>query len=138
MKIDDIIANAPTGISKELMMRHLYLELGKIYKRDVKFFYGTDEQKMEIYNRQIDLKDEESLSIICKSIGKSYVEAFRRVGITARCFQKETKSPFPHVDVIATPDDEHYYYMNPMDDLYRIQCGMQTKRYGSKTQSMMD
>ena len=45
MKVEEILAKAPKDASKQLLMRYLYLELGKIYKRDTRFFYGTDEEK---------------------------------------------------------------------------------------------
>lgn len=134
MKVAEILKNAPRNISKELLMRYLYLELGKMYRRDTKFFYGTDEEKQKIYNRDFDI-DGETIDIICKSIGKDiYAKVFEQVGIRAKYVNKETNSPFPHIDIIASPDNgKHWYYMNPMDDLYRIQGGLKTQRYGSKT-----
>lgn len=133
MKVEEILKNAPKNISKEMLMRYLYLELGKMYRRDAKFFYGTDEEKTEIYNKNVDVNGEE-VDIICKSIGEIYVKIFEQVGIKAKCVNKKTNSPFPHIDIIASPDDgEHWYYMNPMDDLYRIQGNLKTQRYGSKT-----
>lgn len=131
MKVEEILANAPKDISKQTLMRYIYLELGKIYRRSTKFFYGTDEEKEKIYNAKLNNQD---TNIICKSIGSIYVEIFKQAGIQAECVNKETKSPFPHIDIIASPDDgKHWYYMNPMDDLYRIQGNLRTQRYGSKT-----
>lgn len=131
MKVEEILANAPKGISKVTLMRYIYLELGKTYKRNTNFFYGTDEEKEKIYNGK---KVDEDTSIICKSIGEIYVKVFQQAGIQASCVNKETKSPFPHIDIIASPDGgEHCYYMNPMDDLYRIQGRLKTKRFGNKT-----
>lgn len=139
MKIDDIIANAPKGLSKNYMMRYLYLELGKLYRRDTKFFYGTDKDKIKIYNQEVDINDEKTVDIICKSIGEIYQEAFKRVGIKSRCISKAesttgSKSPFPHVDMIVEGEEGKLYYMNPMDDLYRIQMGAKTRRFGTKTE----
>ena len=139
MKIDEIIANAPKGLPKNYMMRYLYLELGKIYRRDIRFFYGTDADKIEIYNQEVDLEDEKTVDIICKSIGRIYEEAFRRAGIQAKCVSKTdsktgSKSPFPHVDMIVEGENGKQYYINPMDDLYRIQMGAKTKRFGTKTE----
>ncbi len=120
MKVEEILAKAPKDASKQLLMRYLYLELGKIYKRDTRFFYGTDEEKEKIYNSKT--KIDGDTNIICKSIGEIYVKVFEQAGIKAKCVNKTTNSPFPHIDVIASPDNgEHWYYMNPMDDLYRIQ-----------------
>ena len=131
MKVEEILANAPKGITKETLMRYIYLELGKIYKRNTNFFYGTDEEKEKIYNAKT---VEEDTNIICKSIGDIYVKIFEQAGIQAKCVNKETRSPFPHIDIIASPDEgKHWYYMNPMDDLYRIQGNLKTQRFGSKT-----
>lgn len=134
MKVEEILKNAPKDVSKDVLMRYLYLELGKIYRRDTRFFYGTDEEKEKIYNQEFDLNGK-NIDIICKSIGKDiYVKVFEQAGIQARCVNKETTSPFPHIDIIASPDGgNHWYYMNPMDDLYRIQGGLKTQRYGSRT-----
>ena len=132
MKVEEILAKAPKDASKHLLMRYLYLELGKIYKRDTRFFYGTDEEKEKIYNSMT--KIDGDTNIICKSIGEIYVKVFEQAGIKAKCVNKTTNSPFPHIDVIASPDNgEHWYYMNPMDDLYRIQGGLKTQRYATKT-----
>lgn len=134
MKIQEILKNAQRNVSKELQMRYIYLELGKIYRRNVNFFYGTDAEKAEIYNRNFNINGD-NIDIICKSIGKDiYVKVFEQAGIKAKCVNKETNSPFPHIDIIASPDEgKHWYYMNPMDDLYRIQGGLKTQRYGSRT-----
>lgn len=140
MTINEIIENAPEGLSKNYMMRYLYLELGKQYRRDIQFFYGTNQEKIKIYNQEIDLqKDGEIVDIICKSIGRIYQEAFRRVGIQSICISKAdsktgSNSPFPHVDMIVEGENGKKYYMNPMDDLYRIQMGGKTKRFGTKTE----
>lgn len=139
MKIDEIIENAPKGLSKNYMMRYLYLELGKIYRRDIQFFYGTDADKIQIYNQEVDLNDDKTVDIICKSIGKIYEEAFKRAGIKATCISKAdsktgSTSPYPHIDMIVEGENGKKYYMNPMDDLYRIQMGAKTKRFGTKTE----
>ena len=133
MKVEEILARAPKNASKDLLMRYLYLELGKLYRRDINFFYGTDEEKRKIYNKRI--KPDEDVDIICRSIARDiYVKIFKKVGIKAKWVNKATNSPFPHVDIIASPDDgKHWYYMNPMDDLYRIQGNLKTQRYGSRT-----
>ena len=134
MKVEDILKNAPSNISKDMLMRYIYLELGKMYRRDVNFFYGTDEEKAEIYNRKFKL-DTSNIDVICKSIGEDiYVKVFEQAGIRAKCVNKPTNSPFPHVDIVASPDEgKHWYYMNPLDDLYRIQGGLKTQRFGTQT-----
>lgn len=134
MRVEEVLERAPKDISKEVLMRYLYLELGKVYRRDTRFFYGTDEEKEKIYNKKFDINGR-NIDIICKSIGKDiYVKVFEQAGIKAKCVNKETKSPFPHIDIIASPDDgTTWYYMNPMDDLYRIQGRLKTQRYGSRT-----
>lgn len=138
MKIEEIIANAPKGLSKNYMMRYLYLELGKMYRRDISFFYGTNSEKIQIYNQEINPNDENNRDIICKSIGKIYEEVFKRAGIKATCISKAdsktgSTSPFPHVDMIVEGEEGKKYYMNPMDDLYRIQMGAKTRRFGTRT-----
>lgn len=143
MKIDEIIERAPKGLSKNYMIRYLYLELGKIYRRDVNFFYGTNREKMKIYNQKVGFQDEEKVDIICKSIGEIYEAAFKRAGIKSRCISKVnsnsgSKSQFPHIDMIVEGENGKQYYMNPMDDLYRIQMGAKTKRFGTKTEKYDD
>lgn len=133
MKAEEILRNAPGNIPKDTLMRYIYIELGKIYRRDVNFFYGTDQDKNKIYNGKNHFNIED-VDIICKSIGRIYAMIFEQAGIKAKCVNKETKSPFPHIDIIASPDDGiNWYYMNPMDDLYRIQGGLKTQRYGTRT-----
>ena len=71
MKVEDILKNAPSNISKDMLMRYIYLELGKMYRRDVNFFYGTDEEKAEIYNRKIKL-DTSKVIEVCLNKGHIY------------------------------------------------------------------
>lgn len=134
MKIEDLIKNGPKESTKNEMIRYIYLELGKFFRRDINFFYGTDEEKIKIYYAETNPRKIKQRDIICKSLGEIYIEAFRKAGIEAEIVTKSKgKSPVPHVDLIVEGDNGAKYYMNPLDDLYRIQLGLKTKTFATKT-----
>lgn len=56
MKIEDITSKVPEEASKNKKIRNVYLELGKFFRIDINFFYGTDEEKIKIYYAKTDPK----------------------------------------------------------------------------------
>lgn len=133
-KVDEIIKRMPKDLSEIEIMRYLYLEMGKIVRRDVKFFYGTDEEKEKIYHKDITLEEMDNNEIMCKHyVNVILLYAFEKVGIKAESVNKETKSPFPHIDIIVTTRDNKRYYLNPIYDLEKIQMGLKTKCFGTLT-----
>lgn len=136
--IDKIIENMPKNLEINTQIRYIYLELGKIFKKDIAFFYGTDEEKQKIYDMEADINFSEKLSIICKSSAKVYQYAFSKLGIDSELIKKPTNSPFQHIDLIVKGENNKKYYLSPMEDLFRIQMGMRTKRFGNKTDKFKD
>lgn len=123
------------NLDKDEKMRSVYLFLGKKFKKDVRFFYGTDDIKNMIYNKDIDIETRNSFSVICKSIGKIYKEAYRRVGIKAELIQNDNSDlPIKHVDLAVEGENNALYHLNPMFDLFKIQMGCKTVRFANKTQ----
>ena len=131
--VDKIIENMPKDLDKNTQIRYIYLELAKLFKKDIAFFYGTDAEKRKIYDKETNINFKEKSSIICKSSAQIYEYAFSKIGVKSSLIKKTTKSPFQHVDLIVTGKDDKRYYLSPMEDLFRIQLGMRTKRFGSRT-----
>ena len=136
--IDKIIKNMPKNLGINTQIRYIYLELAKIFKKDIAFFYGTDEEKQKIYDSEVDINFSKKSSIICKSSAKMYQYAFAKLGISSELIEKPTNSPFQHVDLIVNGENDKKYYLSPMEDLFRIQMGMKTKRFGNKTDKFKD
>lgn len=136
--IDKILADMPDSLDLNTKIRYIYLELGKCFKKDIAFFYGTDEEKEKIYKEEPNVDFEKKLPIICKSSAKIYKYVFEKLGISSELIEKPTNSPFQHVDLIVTGENNKRYYLSPMEDLFRIQIGMRTKRFGSKTEKFKD
>lgn len=138
--IDEILANIPKDINKNTQIRYVYLELAKKFRKDIAFFYGTDEEKSVIYAKdpKLDFSNQGSLEIICKSSALIYKYVYSKIGVDVQLVEKTTKSPFQHVDLIVTGEDNKKYYLSPMEDLFKIQLGMRTKRFGSKTDKFND
>lgn len=125
----------PKNLDQDEKIRYVYIFLGKRFKKDVRFFYGTDEMKKAIYNRDIDIKSKNSFSMICKSIGQTYLEAFKEMGIEAELIQNNnSNSSIKHVDIVVKGENDASYYLNPMFDLFKIQLGCRTIRFASMTQ----
>ena len=138
--IDEILANMPKDLNKNTQIRYVYLELAKKFRKDIAFFYGTDEEKSVIYPKdpKVDFSNQETLEIICRSSALIYKYVFSKIGVDVQLVEKPTKFPFQHVDLIITGEDDKKYYLSPMEDLFRIQLGMRTKRFGSKTDKFND
>lgn len=138
--IDEILANMPKDLNKNTQIRYVYLKLAKKFRKDIAFFYGTDEEKSVIYPKdpKVDFSNQETLEIICRSSALIYKYVFSKIGVDVQLVEKPTKSPFQHVDLIITGEDDKKYYLSPMEDLFRIQLGMRTKRFGSKTDKFND
>lgn len=125
----------PQDLDKDETMRYVYLFLGKKLKKDVRFFYGTDDIKNSIYNKDVDVETRNSFSVICKSIGQIYKEAYRRVGLKAELIQNDDSNfPIKHVDLAVEGENSSLYHLNPMFDLFKIQMGCKTVRFANKTQ----
>lgn len=133
--LEEMINNMPPDLNKDEKMRYVYLYFGKKFKKDVNFFYGNDDRKNAIYNKDVDIKSKNSFSVICKSIAQIYLEAFRRVGIEAELIQNNSSSsPIKHVDLLAIGENDAVYHLNPMFDLFKIQMGCKTVRFANRTQ----
>lgn len=102
--IDEILANMPKDLNKNTQIRYVYLELAKKFKKDIAFFYGTDEEKSVIYPKdpKVDFSNQETLEIICRSSALIYKYVFSKIGVDVQLVEKPTKSPFQHVDLIIT------------------------------------
>ncbi len=133
--LQEMETNMPHNLDKNEKIRYVYLYLGKKFKKDVKFFYGNDDRKNIIYNKDIDITSRNSFSVICKSIGQIYLEAFRRIGIEAELiYNTSSKLPIKHVDLAVKGENNALYHLNPMFDLFKIQMGCKTIRFANLTQ----
>ena len=68
--IDKIIENMPKNLEVNTQIRYIYLELGKIFKKDIAFFYGTDEEKQKIYDMEADMNFSENYLLYVNQVQK--------------------------------------------------------------------
>ncbi len=140
--LEEMKNNMPQDLNKDEKIRYVYLYLGKKFKKDVNFFYGTKKRRSIIYNKDVDIKSKNSFSVICKSIAQIYLEAFKMVGIESELIQmnysklsveKDSyESPIKHVDLAVKGENDLLYHLNPMYDLFKIQMGCKTTRFANK------
>ena len=132
--IEEAINNMPTNLTKNEQIRYIYLYFGKKMKKDVNFFYGSNNRQNSIYNKDVDISSKNDFNVICKSIAQIYSAAFRKLGIECELLEAPSSSPIKHVDLAVKGDNDCWYHLNPMFDLFKIQMGCKTVRFANQTQ----
>lgn len=117
MKIDEYIEKIKehtryyTDIEK---LRYVYLNLGKIMSFNIEFAYGTEREKIRIYNNCInDIKElnksfEDGI-VICKSLAYILKYILNKLNIKTEInIYYQENIPYKHVNNIVTIDGEKY------------------------------
>lgn len=125
--IESIIAQMPKGLSELEKAYYIYVQIGKIVKENPDFFVPSKDNLEEIYNQEINEKDEG----ICKSIAELYVAVLKdkRIGIDADLVKMHPHSPIGHIDVVIKIDGKRYL-VNLISDSYRIKAKKRVKSFG--------
>lgn len=143
-KLNEIIKNIKDEWSTLDKIRYIYLEVGKMLKKDTDFFFSVDKkigdnslsfwEMKEIYEAE----EGRDNKVICKSAAFILQRVYEMVGIKS----KLVKSINNVVNVsengelleinhwfLAVEDDEKTYFVTLASDLPYIQNGMKTKHF---------
>lgn len=125
-KIQAILKNMPSGLSKLEKAYYAYIELGKIVGRDPNVFLGSFTNKRTHYNDSID----ENFLGLCKSISELYVTILREIGIDADLIkQRPYELVGSHVEVILKIDGKNYD-VDLISDLVNIKSNRRLNNFG--------
>lgn len=122
------------NISEEMLIRYVYMDLGKRFSFDLEFSFGNTKTKQSIYARgdEDDLNEAmESNIVICKTVSYILEYILKSLGvdiITVVDHVEETK--FPHMYNIVTQKDGKKYSVDLQEDMENIQSNSFTKNYG--------
>jgi len=138
-KVKEFIDNNP-GISEELIVRNVYLDLGKKFSFNLNFLpFGNSKKKQEIYrlaNYPSELeKCMENNTIICNSLSRILVYILSRVGINIRTVVEDdscypTKRHNPHMYNIVIPKNGEPYSIDLQRDICQIKMHSTTPDFG--------
>ena len=127
MDFEETIKGMPKNLSKMEKARYLYIELGKYYCYDEKYFTSkTEEEKEAIIN----LKPEnlKGKNVICTSLSRKFEEILNRAGVNAKYAMRENNGKLQHAFIEMEIDGE-LYCMDLIHDLMNIKAGFETKDF---------
>lgn len=125
-EIKKIINGVKLSWPKDYIIRYLYVNLAPFFKRDLKYFLATEEEKMEQYQQGFINR---GFDIVCSTISDYYVNLFHSFGIRAvKTAANSAKIP---LFAVVVEGDHGWYFIDPLNDLFNNQYGLKTTEFGS-------
>lgn len=121
----NIINQVDKSWSKDCIIRYLYVKLAPYFRRDLKYFLASDEEKYRQYMNGFTFNGPD---ICCSSLADFYVNLFASFNINALKIEANS-SKIPLYAVIAEGDNG-WFYMDPLGDLFNNQYGLDTHEFG--------
>ena len=126
------------GLSELEKARYLYIELGKLFRYNMDYLTLYERKQDYIYFTPVDFDNITTNSWICVQMSDIYVEALRRVGISAST-QKDVKGQedydFIHKYTVMNLSDGRNVVLDLIYDLPFIQLGMKTNHFGTNSEN---
>lgn len=146
--INDIANSVNKNWSKEEQIRYVYITLGKLVSKNVRFFYSLGdklEAKNYTYTRLKNVYESKklnSLSVICKSAALMLQRIYSKLGINSTLIKtidygtykdKNSESEFNihHYFLCVDGSYNRRYFLTIIPDLYNIQYGFSTKHFAN-------
>lgn len=135
MRFIEILDAVEQSWSIKEKARYIYTNIGKNISYDERFAYSQDADLLQsIYNRKIDIYEEEDPRLICKTSNLVYLQLLEKLGIKAELlYRKSTiKRPIDVEDVALMFWDEegNKYYTNIIGDIENCRFGVRTHFFG--------
>ncbi len=125
-EMQKIISKVNLSWPKDYIIRYLYVNLAPFFKRDLKYFLASDEEKYRQYQQGFINR---GLDIVCSTISDYFVNLFNSFGITAiKIAANSAKIP---LFAIVVEGDHGWYFIDPLNDLFNNQYGLKTSEFGS-------
>lgn len=151
--IDDIVFRINPDFSLNEKIRYVYITCGRIFTKNVKFFYSLynkqegnsysfDEIKDIYYDDYVD----DDLAFICKSSSLFLKEVFDRIGIESSLVSAQKYLTYydditgdeiniNHYVLKVIGENNKEYCLSLMSDLINIQFGMQTTHFANNKEN---
>ena len=118
--------------------RYLYIELGKLFRYKMDYLTLYKRKQEDIYFDMVDYDDIRTNSWICVQMSDIYVEALKRIGISAST-QKDINGrsdySMPHKYTVINLSDGRNIVADLIYDLPFIQLGMKTGYFGTNSEN---
>lgn len=125
-EIQKIINNVNLSWSKDYIIRYLYVNLAPFFKRDLKYFLSSEEEKYNQYQQGFINR---GFDIVCSTISDFYVNLFKSFGIKA--IKTAANSARIPLFAIVVEGDYGWYFIDPLNDLFNNQYGLKTTEFGT-------
>lgn len=136
---DKIIEKIPEGLSELEKARYIYIQLGKLFVFDEKYWLGNEKSKKRIYkqaiNSDIDIrKIKKGNKSICVSISKTYKRLLKQIGIRAEIYKEDFDDPHVFCAIFIKGRS---YKADLQRDLKYIQAQRKTRHFGNSMDETM-
>ena len=144
--ISEIASGAKPFWNKDEKIRYVYITLGKLMSKNVKFFYSlgnklaTENYSYDEIKHVYEDENTDSLSVICKSSCLILKSIFDKLNIDCKLIQtieynrikKEGKEiDIYHWFICCTGENDRKYFLTLVPDLCNIQFNMPTKHFAN-------
>ncbi len=126
---DNILRRMPANLTQIEQARYIYLQLGKLFTFDEKYWLGNSKTRRTIYRAAKKVhspKDLKSNKVICVSISNTYISLLEKMGIEAEAVHAEDDL---HVYTIFKVDGVEYE-ADLQRDMKFIQAHRKTRSFG--------
>ena len=126
---ENILRRMPANLTQIEQARYIYLQLGKLFTFDEKYWLGNSKTRRTIYRAAKKVhspKDLKSNKVICVSISNTYISLLEKMGIEAEAVHAEDDL---HVYTIFKVDGVEYE-ADLQRDMKFIQANRKTRSFG--------
>ena len=126
---ENILRRMPANLTQIEQARYIYLQLGKLFTFDEKYWLGNSKTRRTIYRAAKKVhspKDLKSNKVICVSISNTYISLLEKMGIEAEAVHAEDDL---HVYTIFKIDGVEYE-ADLQRDMKFIQVHRKTRSFG--------
>lgn len=126
---ENILRRMPANLTQIEQARYIYLQLGKLFTFDEKYWLGNSKTRRTIYRAAKKVhspKDLKSNKVICVSISNTYISLLEKMGIEAEAVHAEDDL---HVYTIFKIDGVEYE-ADLQRDMKFIQAHRKTRSFG--------
>lgn len=125
-EVEQIINSVQTNWSKDYIIRYLYVKLAPYFRKDLKYFLATEEEKFNEYQLGFVNRGK---NIVCSTLADYYVNLYQMFGIEAKkIIANSARIP---LFAVIVKGDHGWFFIDPINDLFNNQYGLKTTEFGA-------